>query len=359
MSRGLTALRAALGAVGGVTDALQERERIAAQRQKEEEVMARQRRLDEAAIRAEQRQAIGSGMMAADRLAGMTMPGATPLASMQPTLRQKIGDTEYVYAPEIARAEKHRESVMAQSLERAEAARSRTAKIESLVGTGVDRSTATRAVDMDAKFSDLQPKDQITPYQREQLKLQRERLDYDQKRDQQREVEQPVKIPASDRRSMTELESSVRELDNAIKAVEGAPNAFGLKTMLPNPILSRQGGVKPRADVTGAIVKLRRTEFGTAMSKQEAASGVSLFPSIGGMTGGDSPAAITEKLTSLKEKALLELNTKREFYGMKPFAPNAASTPTTPTGGGAANVDAARYKSDPKYKAWVDSQGGR
>jgi hypothetical protein len=101
-----------------VTDALQERERIAAQRQKEEEVMARQRRLDEAAIRAEQRQAIGSGMMAADRLAGMTMPGATPLASMQPTLRQKIGDTEYVYAPEIARAEKHRESVMAQSLER-------------------------------------------------------------------------------------------------------------------------------------------------------------------------------------------------------------------------------------------------
>jgi len=93
MARGLTALRAALGAVGGVTDALQERERIAAQRQKEEEVMARQRRLDEAAIRAEQRQAIGSGMMAADRLAGMTMP-------------------------EIARAEKHRESVMAQSLER-------------------------------------------------------------------------------------------------------------------------------------------------------------------------------------------------------------------------------------------------
>ncbi len=118
MARGLTALRAALGAVGGVTDALQERERIAAQRQKEEEVMARQRRLDEAAILAEQRQAIGSGMMAADRLAGMTMPGATPLASMQPTLRQKIGDTEYVYAPEIARAEKHRESVMAQSLER-------------------------------------------------------------------------------------------------------------------------------------------------------------------------------------------------------------------------------------------------
>jgi hypothetical protein len=323
MARGLTALRAALGAVGGVTDALQERERIAAQRQKEEEVMARQRRLDEAAIRAEQRQAIGSGMMAADRLAGMTMPGATPLASMQPTLRQKIGDTEYVYAPEIARAEKHRESVMAQSLERADAARSRTAKIESLVGTGVDRSTATRAVDMDAKFSDLQPKDQITPYQREQLKLQRERLDYDQKRD----GEQPIKVPASDRRSMTELESSVRELDNAIKAVEGAPNAFGLKTMLPNPALSRQAGVKARADVTGAIVKMRRTEFGTAISRQEAESGVSLFPAIGGLTGGDNADAIRDKLTALKEKAMLELNTKREFYGMQPAAAPATEDP--------------------------------
>jgi hypothetical protein len=358
MARGLTALRAALGAVGGVTDALQERERMAREKERERKLLERQQAQDAASLREEQRQAISAGMVSADRFAGMTMPGATPLASMQPTLRQTIGGTEYVYAPEIARAEKHRESVMAQSLERAEAARSRTAKIESLVQTGVDRNTATRAVEMDAKFSDLQPKDQITPYQQEQLRLQRERLDYDKNRD----GEQPIKVPASDRRSMTELESSVRELDNAIKAVEGAPNAFGLKTMLPNPILSRQGGVKPRADVTGAIVKLRRTEFGTAMSKQEAASGVSLFPSIGGMTGGDSPDAITEKLTSLKEKALLELNTKREFYGMKPFAPDAATV------GGAPSIDAwmdanpqRSGETDAQYKARYQSsvKGGR
>jgi hypothetical protein len=109
-------------------------------------------------------------------------------------------------------------------------------------------------------------------------------------------------------------------------------------------------------------VKLRRTEFGTAMSKQEAASGVSLFPSIGGMTGGDRPDAITEKLTSLKEKALLELNTKREFYGMKPFAPKAATV------GGAPSIDAwmdanpqRSGETDSQYKARYQSsvKGGR
>jgi hypothetical protein len=304
------ALRAALGAVTGITEGLQQRELLAAQRQKEEEATARQRRIDEAAIRAEQRQAIGSGMMAADRLAGMTMPGATPLASMQPTLRQKIGDTEYVYAPEIARAEKHRESVMAQSLERAEAARSRTAKIESLVGTDVDRNTATRAVDMDAKFSDLQPKDQITPYQQEQLNLSRQRLAYDQKRDAAQDKKITERIPVSDKRSMNELEASIKELDKALAAAKENASAFGLKTVLPNVALGRMQGAKPRADVTGAIVKLRRTEFGTSMSKQEKESGESLFPA-----SGDNAETVQDKLTSLREKALLELNTKRSFYG--------------------------------------------
>jgi len=280
-----------------------------------------------------------------------------------------------VYAPEIARAEKHRESVMAQSLEReqrnaklqealASLPESERARLEPVIRASIAGVPANVAQVMFA------PKES-KPTRREFVKETGQIIDLDTgevvglkgyerpPKEQKGEGEQPVKVPASDRRSMTELESSVKELDNAIKAVEASPDAFGLKTILPNPVLSRQGGVKPRADVTGAIVKLRRTEFGTAMSKQEAASGVSLFPSIGGMTGGDNPAAITDKLTSLKEKALLELNTKREFYGMKPFELNAAATPTAQTGGGAANIDAARYKSDPKYKAWVDSRGGR
>jgi hypothetical protein len=124
MARGLTALRAALGAVGGVTDALQERERMAREKERERKLLERQNAQDAASLRAEQRQAISAGMVSADRFAGMTMPGATPLASMQPTLRQTIGGTEYVYSPELAQAEKHREGIqrtrMERSLKRAE-----------------------------------------------------------------------------------------------------------------------------------------------------------------------------------------------------------------------------------------------
>jgi hypothetical protein len=125
MARGLTALRAALGAVGGVTDALQERERMAREKERERKLLERQQAQDAASLRTEQRQAIDAGMIAADRFASMTMPGATP---MQPTLRQKIGDTEYVYSPEVARAEKHRASVMGESLRRAETTREQTEK---------------------------------------------------------------------------------------------------------------------------------------------------------------------------------------------------------------------------------------
>ena len=142
MARGLTALRAALGAVGGVTDALQERERMAREKERERKLLERQQAQDAANLRAEQRQAIDAGMIAADRFAGMTMPGATP---MQPTLRQKIGDTEYVYSPEVARAEKHRASVMGESLRRAAATREQTARDTAKDTRIKDLSVAARA----------------------------------------------------------------------------------------------------------------------------------------------------------------------------------------------------------------------
>jgi hypothetical protein len=94
--------------------------------------------------------------------------------------------------------------------------------------------------------------------------------------------------------------------------------------------LTRTQGVKPRADVVGAIVKLRRTEFGTAMSRQEKESGESLFPA-----GGDEAPTLIDKLTALREKAQLELDTKREYYGTKP----AAAPPPTPPAAKTATED--------------------
>jgi len=133
------------------------------------------------------------------------------------------------------------------------------------------------------------------------------------------------KIPPADKKSMIELEASIKEIDKALASVEASPKAFGIKTVLPNVALTRTQGVKPRADVVGAIVKLRRTEFGTAMSRQEKESGESLFPA-----GGDSQETLKDKLTALREKAQLELDTKREYYGTQPAAapPPAAKAAT-------------------------------
>jgi hypothetical protein len=130
------------------------------------------------------------------------------------------------------------------------------------------------------------------------------------------------RIPPAEKKSMVELEASIKELNKALASVEASPKAFGIKTALPNMALTRTQGVKPRADVVGAIVKLRRTEFGTAMSRQEKESGESLFPA-----GGDEATTLIEKLTALREKAQLELDTKREYYGTQPAA---APPPPTP-----------------------------
>jgi len=131
----LTALQAALSGLGGGIEAAQQYRAYEQKRKREEDIFnyqrqrdvlqdVRQKDIDAARLRQEELDAVKSGMVSADRFAGMTMPGATPMASMQPTLRQTIGGKEYVYSPEVARAEAHRSAIeqskMAQSIKRAE-----------------------------------------------------------------------------------------------------------------------------------------------------------------------------------------------------------------------------------------------
>lgn len=134
--RAMNALQLALGSVGsgiqGYTQARTQREaqdleaqRYAAEQERLQRAEARQIEQDAARVRNEQREiATTPGFVTAERLASMTMPGATPLASMQPTMRQKVGDQEYVYAPGVAGAEKHRAAIeqsrVEQSIKRAE-----------------------------------------------------------------------------------------------------------------------------------------------------------------------------------------------------------------------------------------------
>jgi hypothetical protein len=131
---GSTALRAALGAATGIGEGLQQREVLAAQRLKEQEAMRRQLRLDEAATRTEERQAIAAGMIPGQRFASMTMPGATP---MEPALRQTIGGREFVLAPNINAAEKHRADVINEREARAKKAIEQTNLAEAFAGLEV------------------------------------------------------------------------------------------------------------------------------------------------------------------------------------------------------------------------------
>jgi hypothetical protein len=193
--RGFNALRAALGAVTGVAEGLQQREFLAEKRKREQDALDYQRQRDALSdarnLQADERQAVAASMMDATRFAGMTMPGATPLPSMQPTLRQKIGGKEYVYSPEIARAEKHRESVMARSLTNADQKAEQSAKdkrINDLTMAARKKGrnspeAALLASESKAAYDAIFPQverardNSLTPFQRQELKEREDRAE--------------------------------------------------------------------------------------------------------------------------------------------------------------------------------------
>lgn len=130
LSRGMTALRAALGAVGGGLEgyaqfqAMEQKREF--EREKEKAAAARQAMLDAAALRGEERQAAAAGMIPATQYTGLSpfdMPGATP---RQPLLRQTIGGREMVL-PEAPKMAEHRAGVAKTIGERKEKAQESTA----------------------------------------------------------------------------------------------------------------------------------------------------------------------------------------------------------------------------------------
>lgn len=130
----LTALQAALSGLGGGIEGAAQYREMERRRKKEEEATRRQTRLDEAAIRTEERQAIAAGMIPGQRFASMTMPGATP---MEPALRQTIGGREFVLAPNINAADKHRADVINEREARAKKAIEQTNLAEAFAGLEV------------------------------------------------------------------------------------------------------------------------------------------------------------------------------------------------------------------------------
>lgn len=133
LSRGMTALRAALGAVGGGLEGYAQMQELERRRMREQEALNYQRQRDllqdrrqaisdAATLRGEERQAVAAGMVESGQYmprgiaGGMDMPGATP---RQPVFRQTIGGKEFVL-PESPTVTKHRESLVGRALKRAE-----------------------------------------------------------------------------------------------------------------------------------------------------------------------------------------------------------------------------------------------
>lgn len=164
---GSTALRAALGAAVGVGEGLQQREVLAEQKRQRTLLEQRQKAQDEAAIRGEERQLIGSGFIPASQLPLMNIPGESPLSPMEPMTRQTVSGKEYVYSPSIvkalARAEKNRDMMEEDKQLAADIAAARKGGRNS---DAAFRLAARNKPVYDAMYPEPEREDQLTAYQK-------------------------------------------------------------------------------------------------------------------------------------------------------------------------------------------------
>lgn len=151
-----------LGGVSGGFEGYERKKARELQAQKDEEAARRQKRLDEAAIRREQLDAINSGMVQRSAYnpfgmgSRMDMPGATP---RQPVFSQNIGGTEFVL-PELPEITKHRELVTKNIDARNKERAGRTALTKALASVdiggkpiGTDRAQSLAALDANTRAS--------------------------------------------------------------------------------------------------------------------------------------------------------------------------------------------------------------
>lgn len=167
---GSTALRAALGAAVGVGEGLQQREVLAEQKRQRTLLEQRQKAQDEAAIREEERQLIGSGFIPASQLPLMNIPGESPLSPMEPMTRQTVSGKEYVYSPSIvkalARAEKNRDMMEEDKQLAADIAAAQKGGRRSVAAIKLRGKNKSA---YEAIYPEQTKEGQLTPYQKMQL----------------------------------------------------------------------------------------------------------------------------------------------------------------------------------------------
>ena len=314
----LTAIQAALAGLGGGIEGAQQYRAYEQKRKRENDMMerqaaqdARQARLDEATMRNEERQAVGAqgNMVPADVFAKYTMPGATP---MQSALTQQIGGKEFAFSPNIMQAEAHRADVMKEKATRAKKAQEQTALGEALASIEIGGKALGDKVG--AKLAALDPNSRA--------------------------------IALGARRDLNKPRAGKAELDDDEKRIMGA-QFMAANTKNPalmnalNATYARNPMAASDPEMTAYnLMKSKAVPTGITANKGYTAP----------KPKAESDSA-NETLEALKAEGAARLTQQGKPAAAKPSAAaTPAAQPTLPEG-----VDPERYKADPGYRAWVDS----
>jgi hypothetical protein len=224
------------------------------------------------------------------------------------------------------------------------------------VGAGLSPAKARVAARTGAKYGDVYMSDkdlQSLGISRAQLKLAQDRFGFDQAKvnatSPATEIEK--RLPVGARNDIADYNAAIRTLQEAEKEVANNPNAFGIR-----PVLYAKGGIlgramreksegekseaytKARAQMQSALMKLRKTQFGTQMTKLEKDTGEEVFPS-----GAESSKRLGQMLSVLVGNAeqlrrgVYEANNAPDLY--TPISPDTQTTTATPPAAKSATED--------------------
>lgn len=392
LSRGMTALRAALGAVGGGLEGYAQMQELERKRMREEEAARRQTMMDTlslvqaGAMPSAQRQAvaqqgasaIGSALASAMNVAGGGQALPFDASAIQrsagrfgaPAAQMTLGGTTYdipsmqdreamalAGALSRKRAEMGLETEqrlgLAQEQARAAAAAEQQ-QIDAYIAAGATPAQARAAVKGKAGYGEVfvTPGQQLTAAttrRGQDITARGQQLSYDaaMARVEQEKAtggktpasEIEKRLPVGARNDIADYNAAIRTLQEAQKEVANNPGAFGLEPAflakggsLGRMVRERREGAqseaytKARAQMQSALMKLRKTQFGTQMTRLEKETGEEVFPS-----GAESPQRLGQMLTVLVGNAeqlrrgVYEANNAADLY--QPIAPAEMAPP--------------------------------
>jgi hypothetical protein len=241
---------------------------------------------------------------------------------------------------------------------------------------GLSPAKADVAARTGAKYGDVYMSDkdlQSLGISRDQLKLAQDRFKLDQEKvnatSPASEIEK--RLPVGARNDIADYNAAIRTLQEAQKEVANNPGAFGIR-----PVLYAKGGMlgrsmreksegekseaytKARAQMQSALMKLRKTQFGTQMTKLEKDTGEEVFPS-----GAESSKRLTQMLSVLVGNAeqlrrgVYEANNAPDLY--TPIAPDTQTTTPTPPAAKPATAGSGGRKPALTIDQWMDANPQR